>query len=894
MVETRVPVARVRAGQRAAAAAPQVAAPHVVRRLYVIRESSAYAWLMFAAMMQQVLERHAALPNVALVLAHGVDLVRPGPEGERLRRQFEVREIRAPRGAGKGPRRRVVAYLFIIDGDGFLLSQMSAARPELDGANAFGLLLAGLISELRPAELHTGPAGRFGRSTQVFSRVGDAVRLAGCRVFTDEAPEGLDLTSSNDALRWDMYGLIAAAEVREILKRLTIGRLLDARAGRWPLGARQIVLGYEVDGEGRPRISSDPAVRGWVRSLIDLAADERLTLEQITESLAAQGLVTHKLADYYPDAADAADELGGLARAARPTEVVRRLLGHLETYLTGNYRFELTCPVMGVSEWASVAVHREEGDQYGVFRVPVPVGLPDGGWAPEETIRRAITLRCQAPRRRRTGGAAHADVHKPLSGLALWVHENQEFTLSAKTGAYRVLARDAEHQGLGWHDGAGTGRQVATISPGALHRAIAERITATLADEGVDATEVRLGPAPARQPQPRPEQEQHRVTKWTEELERLETMKEGLIASIALARGKDEGALVGTYEKTLKTTLDEISTLKAQLEAATSPPVEVVEVTEVEVGSLPEVIKLLALGKSRYSPALADRVQQIFRDLRFEIGAHRIDWSMRLLLGTDQGVVSVPVRGSVPNASRARGPLKATVKQQKLASLRRMWVTEGMSVPAIAARIGLTTDAVERRIRKELVQSWGVSPSLRGAVVACPVPAVRQVLDRHAAGEAVEDRWERLVVDTYAAATHWKRGWNADALGDRQKVLDLLAGADDPQAGLPVAEVEQRCGVDRARIVTAMASEPTDRGGRLRAPLYGRVLDKDHWTKATPEHERRVRIRTCPWCATRTVTAVCRAPEMGHSPVLCTTCRRRPDDPNGVRFPVEYVAGAWR
>jgi hypothetical protein len=32
-----------------------------------------------------------------------------------------------------------------------------------------------------------------------------------------------------------------------------------------------------------------------------------------------------------------------------------------------------------------------------------------------------------------------------------------------------------------------------------------------------------------------------------------------------------------------------------------------------------------------------------------------------------------------------------------------------------------------------------------------------------------------------------------------------------------------------------MAVEPHDPGGRLKAPLYGRVLEKDRWTRATSQ-----------------------------------------------------------
>jgi hypothetical protein len=221
-----------------------------------------------------------------------------------------------------------------------------------------------------------------------------------------------------------------------------------------------------------------------------------------------------------------------------------------------------------------------------------------------------------------------------------------------------------------------------------------------------------------------------------------------------------------------------------------------------------------------------------------------------------------------------------------------MWVTDGMSLGDIAARLGWgDVDSVERRVRREIVDKWPVTPAMRHALIACPVIAVRQVIDRFARGVPPETPWERLVVQTYTGTNTWVQGWWADDLGDRQRVIDALVAhctkLGEFDAGLPISTLVDLTGVALERI-RLMASEPQSRGGRLTAPLFGRVLEKDTWNRGTKEDEKRVRVRSCPWCLTRTVTLVRRVPEAETSPILCSTCLRRPDDAAAVAFPAEY------
>ncbi|MGV8965355.1 MAG: hypothetical protein ACOH2F_03675 [Cellulomonas sp.] len=867
-----------------------------VKRLFVVRESTAYAWELFGAMMLQVLERHQALPSVATVLAHGVTLVHPGPAGEQLRAEFNAVPIRRMR-HGRGRQSRALGYLFIIGEDAFLLSQMSASRADEDGAIAFGSVLAPLILELRPEELHTGPASRFGRSTEVFARVANAVKEVGCRVFSDEAPEGLDLTQPNDAMRWDFYGLIAAAEVREILKRLTIGRLLDARSGRWPMGRRHVVMGYSCGADKMPKVSRDTRVVAWVRALIEMGADAELTLDDIVERLSAMGLTTPKLQEIYgrclvdgeaDDFGELTDGRSELLSAVRPREVVDRLYGHLETYLTGDYRFDLTCPVAGVTEWCSTPVAREAGDQFGAFHLKIPMGVPDGGWAAEDVLRRAIKLRCGAGRSPRpTGGAAHLEDHKPFAGFVPWRCEGEELVLSAKFPSYHLLTRDKGFAGHGWHDGAGPGTLVAAVNAGAFHQNFADRVLRVLDSEGFDLASIVYASRPVSAlVATRPDVEQ-----WSSQVRKLRTTVTGLAQSVGLARGNGDEPTAQLFEEALSTTTAQIAKFE-KLIAAEPAVGEPTPPAQANVAGLPELLKLLQLGLVQYAPIVSNRLHRLVYALRFEATPFNVNWSCELRLPTDAGIVHIPVSGRVANCRRARGSEKVEVERARTAYLVKLWIEEGLDIPAIAERVGWSDpDSVERRLRRSVVDLWPVTPAMRHALIDCPFPAVRRVIARFVAGDRGATPWERLVVETYTGVTSWQQSWAADDVGDRQRVVDLLrlAGASDPdvlERGLPLTLLAEASGVHERRISETMAGEPNSRGGRLRAPLYGRVLEKR--SPGASPCDGSIRLRCCPWCRTRTVTIVRRAPELGVSPILCSTCMRRPDDAEGVEFPEEY------
>ena len=880
-VETRETYAKKRAARRASERTPRPMHRRRVRRLFVVRESSAYKWALFGAMMKQVLERHRHLPSVERILDAGVDLVRPGPAGDRLRSEFEVVELRARR-RGRGRRGRVEAYVFIVGEDAFMLSQMSASRAEADGLNKFGGLLVDQVHTLRPEEMHTGRIARFGRSTEVFSRVGTAVKTVGCRVFSDEA-DGWDLTNPSDWLRWEMYGLIAGAELREILKRLTIGRLVEAKSGKWPLGTRQIVLGYEVGKDKTPAPSSDPRVRAWVRELIELGADERLSLDDIADRLSRSGLTTPKLQDIYggDGSHDPSGEESLLGAAVRPWEGGGRLYGHLETYLTGQYRFELTCPMPGVTDWYSTPVERTEDDPFGAFRVTIPLGLPPGGWADEETIRRAIKLRCAPRQPRPTGAASHSTDHKPFSGFRPWVVGDVEHVLSSKRTSYQILSRPTAHAGSGWREGGST--VLAAINASSFHSSFAERVLQTLDDVGFDASSVTFASRAVAGDEGRMEKAQ----KWRLSIAELEQTNAGLAASIGLARAEGREDKARLYETVLEGNLNRIAQLQASLERAASRPEPVPSVADVT--ALPELLRLLSLGQNQYAAIVSERLHQMVEDLRFDVNPFQVTWSCAVRVPTDEGIMRVPVTGALPNVARARGGAKERLEAERAEYLRALWVDEGLTLEEIAARVGWSdVDSVERRLRRQVLDLWPVTPAMRHALMDCPLPEVRRVLARYAEGQPPETPWEALVISSYTATTSWAEAWSADDLGDRQRVIDALVARGDLDAGCSVEVLAEACGVPVRRLAEAMAGDPDDRGGRLRAPLFGRVLDREAWTPATPAADRRVRVRCCPFCRTRTVTLVRRVPETGTSPVLCSTCLRRPDDPDGVIFPEAY------
>lgn len=130
---------------------------------------------------------------------------------------------------------------------------------------------------------------------------------------------------------------------------------------------------------------------------------------------------------------------------------------------------------------------------------------------------------------------------------------------------------------------------------------------------------------------------------------------------------------------------------------------------------------------------------------------------------------------------------------------------------------------------------------------------------------------------------------------------------DGLDAGAPLLPLAAVMGWEIPRDAATHQVKGNTNGGRPQAALVEKwtATGSDNWgvgaiwvrdpktgesrqMPSIPDKDKRLRIRECPWCKTRTILQPIPCPEGGDDPVLCVVCRRTPADPTHV-FPPEYL-----
>ena len=347
---------------------------------------------------------------------------------------------------------------------------------------------------------------------------------------------------------------------------------------------------------------------------------------------------------------------------------------------------------------------------------------------------------------------------------------------------------------------------------------------------------------------------------------------------------------------------------------------------EIEIGGLATLFSvLLDTAGSQVDPKVADALARIISQ-----GTVEQCWADDALWG----VFRFHLRVRTKRGWRTVGPIEFELGNSSQGPDRRAWerrivrvvelrMAHGADIDELAPRLGETPSP--QRLGMTMAQTvariFGVTPNLAAAMVDHPVASTRATLWALQHGHELppidgltEDQARRhaeVLAERYLAP---KATWEVRAAflgGERQRrevarhvVAHSVDGLDAGAAILPIGAV---MGWKISRDGASGQVRGVTNGGRPQAALVekwtttgrsdwgvGAIWVRDPTTgqprqaPLIPDENKRLRIRECPWCKTRTILQPIPCPEGREDPVLCINCRRTPADPTHV-FSPEYL-----
>lgn len=846
------------------------APPPSLSRVFSMRESTEYAYMLLQKMIEQTLRAYASDPAVARMLAIGHKIMLTTPEGEALREELGARWLTVPGGT------RRIALLVVIGDVGFLYGLTSAGKSNglAVDENLWVGAVAQVVEDERPAELVCGPFSRLVRNGIVAGHLAGTLKRRRVKVVCAEAPQGLILS---ETLGWQMWMTLVAAAHQDwvfTVTRLITGVLFELMNGRFPRGRRDLPLGYRFkggSGEERNVVEPDPAMKDLVRDFITWSASD-LTLEEIAERLGQRGV-----------RARGPHEKGKgrlIHKVKHPKSAVRRLLQHLPVYLDGAFDFRYACPLEGIDSLHGQKVHRSHHDDIGEFRFTLQFGLPDAQWADADLIRAAI-LRRLTPRGDRAPANTSSD-RKPLAGVARWSDGDREFFLDSHDDTYRLRARairdavDEDGRPAGWDHY--TGELLGRFRPAELHECVA----GLLRDLAVDA------PTSLPCHHGDGEVDTTALRKRAEQLRGLSATSRRLAAqaeSSVLQEGyhSDAAAYLAEAEEMLETvhrveSRKELATASA-VPADASRMLALAELLTRTTGRAPVELNLAARQlitslRINTAPGQAQATVSLVASVRTPLG--------QLRLGPAQGVVRNTTRrprpdGTAPGRQRNREITAAIIRRRRddLALLK----DEGIG------------PRDQRRRAFQVVSDVLPSPLAVSAILDCPIrqtrlavlgPELRIPDDPGLPGDLVDE-----LRSTYHDARFPRRGpsWASGDLTVHRVAVGWIA-RNYPE-GVRVDWLRQATSVDDP-VLYALLSEDPAKYPSIRPGERAVLEPTSQWParQRMEPSQRQVRVRACPTCNKIVPWQLLRTPETPDG-VICPACLRSPSSP--WAYPLEYL-----
>lgn len=876
---------RRRAQQMAPEGSPTVtgAFRHLSKKLFVMRESAEYAFMLLEKMIEQTLLPHAGRSSVDTALRIGITPMLRTAAGEAIRKQYNMRVIFSTEG-----RRRELGVLYRIDEDWFLLILAGAGQKSLDGDNEFTRVLLETLSEVRPEELITGPFSRLCRTSANASLIREQVRSGRTLVRTVESIAGMDLNTPVGDMGWDLLVRGAEFDYNSTLSRLLTGVIFELKNNRYPKSEISLPYGYhKVTVEGKPShvVKPDLSQDHVVKAIIELATSD-LTLRDVADELAKLGLRSRhpgQVASGNPPAVN---------KVKHPDTLVKGLFAALPTYLDGKYRFTHEMTIPNTDQMHGLAVHRTAPEDPGYIQVDLDFGLPDGGWHETEVIEEAIEKRLSTPdsypmpRRNK-------NVVKPLASIFRWDDEAHENFLHSDSERYYTLRRrplteafdleTGKRKGFGSYDGELIGRFEALV----IHHAIADGL-ARLA-EGL--------PCDQTCPQASPVSD--------DRLSALRELRDAAEAAASNARSE----LIETTNEASKIHLRTLAEEKQQEADRHQSAIAELErpVTQgrhlVDASEIAAVIAILRTTDDGADISLNRALRRLLRDpqIRAEARHPLATITFSIEIRSSEGSVRVgPLEALTTNGAVGVGPKHPEWKQsftQRNRSIVKILLLEESRIEERQALIfgeGLDSRGYVRRMASALEDIVPTKQAL-SALIDSPILDLRRAVIGRMMGL---DLAHNLPPDLAEQAFNiyndpqfwWSHGWSPGGMTRRRMVLAFIDKyATDPDEGLAFNVIRDRVGIDDATLYGYLRNK-SDRPAyhNNKTPVYRIAEDVDGWLQSGKRLKgklRSIRVLECQFCKKRKLIQPLKVPEVpGH--LLCVNCFR--DQTEGWLYPPAY------
>jgi hypothetical protein len=859
--------------------------------LTIIRESDKNGHKEFVAMMEKVLlPRVNTLPGASKMLGYGGTLVARTPEGTALRDALGAEPFFVD------ATKEVLGWLFNVDGSLFFMVLNSAAKAKvtidedynMTTTNAFTTAAASIVLKYGVTTLITGPLNRIIRVAELANALKKV--LITNKTTVESTVEGrLYMGGDAGVDNWDMWALFIERSYRQTVSGLTNGKHNLLLTGRWPGSETHLPgMGYKYRAKGDATVVPDPAKLKLVQDFLGWCAkpESELSNAEIAQLLTKHhNWGSHNLKKRTPAGSSAT-----AANAIYPEKVVlNALVSGLDVWASGRYLFTSSIPWILQTENLAENIRPYIHEVGNARKLAIELDfhheeLPEGRWVAPEVIE-AAGRRLKVLGQGKTFSVKTGDI-KPLAGLAEWFEEENQWTISSAYGLHYILASrpaadaiNSSGQRAGWTPKE-TKNPKAVFRPSDAHKAIAQSVIQAL-ENGTTAT--RNGNAFLLG------EDESNPDNITASIETVKGRIRRKAAAIEIALDKELTAQATQYMQEQEENHKELRNLELALSQCHSQTESLrpIKASQVSVAELIETMTALHETEMHAGPDLRSALQKI---------THRL--TARLVENGTHVLLSIWVRVTTDDGSVVFGPIEAKVRDRRRKhstdrhkNFAHTIMVEGMRPNEAAVVYGYSPRVVKVRVNRMLTP---VVPSkwLRTSIVDCPIPETKRVvwamLEAHNAGkkfttpEGIDAAFAKHIVKTYSDPDmSWTPNWAADTHAPQRRVVEFVKEAGEEGARwLDVLKI------------TAEAFDPQMVDYFRREMLTGKrqkytpVVEKGPKFHST-NPERRVLLRRCPFCHTRTLTHVLHVPEVPGGK-LCITCKRTPDLP-GVVFPEAYM-----
>lgn len=763
------------------------------------------------------------------------------------------------------------AVSFVRHGTLFVIWGGSAASENEAGENAFTSHLARMVLAFRPEDLFVSTFSRLTRSQNVQGRLRAALINAGTSIHCGS--QVIDLATEYGRMMWDVLCLVYSMERDQIERRLVLGQVFAARRGAWLLSSAAVPPGYELeecDGRKHLRVTNDPEEIDRVRRMIAILASKG-TARAKMDAIGALGVTRTRNVPGGTETYAAND-------ASNPTNTIRTLNSYLDLYRRGETVFRRPVPRSfdRLEEVGGFPISRDDPDAQPMIRVPIPVGLPSGGWAPDAVFEAwEAEMGRASSSNSNPGGSGHSRV-KPLSGTCLYVDAAREWKLMSDGHSCYVLRSrpvNPTRRHRGWDARKGESTVEAKFRAAELHRSIADAIREALRGGcEIQVTEAEVAVSDDGHAEVVFLDEGTKRAFLEDQIEKLLVQTEKYAE---LAATSESNLLAGEYHRQAEEVAKKIEGLHVRLSTA-SEGRPAPETMVVHGRTLFKALDTLSSIETTAPRKVAHAVRTVLNDLRWELHDEVARWTLDVHLPTTEGLAILRgVSGEIRRRSRAR-PYRADKIAKEVDRKLLDLVAEGAGATQVLAaidRLGVQAGSMRLGLAMKAID---MPAATRRVVQTHPIPEVRQVLVRDHLGQQLPQSfspgWVALVRQAFAA-------WEDIPVRPRwvtvaQPVVDHLGEHGGPLAPVDLARAIGMSRVDR--LIARLGYRQVD----------GQLYRVDDSPRLVREQEGLLVGLTCSACSSARWEVVGLPEFYG---LVCRSCHTSAD---GKRFPASYLA--WK